>query len=445
MQNSLKRMYFKPRVNIQNGKNDDKQDVDFIGYFQIGDTVDVIEIDPNGNRVLTLADNISVLNIAPSAKFLVLSSVVDTQVGNLSDPANKFVIECQEIDDGQDAIDRLYRTPPTGKLNFVARENILAFALDEPSVGQGTYDVEDTTFFKVGHFVDILADEGNFVTDAEILAIENRADDANNRAVIVIDQSVDLSSATNPFFINKTIDVQQAIEINQEKIDQIDAPIENEFAETLNGVPDAVMATYETANLFRQGTAKVFLDGTRKRLGTAGTRAQLVQGAGDGELTFDSMLMGLLGNEIRIEVVSGAGLGVTITREFSASSSQILPGSTDYLIQVNNNSDAATAQEIADAINADAEARRIVQAIWGGDGSGVVAAFGPTPLTGGLDDGTGDYAELEQVFENNNSGTGYKFVAFHIRPNERNRMNIPPEDDEDIWFDYRQVLENQNR
>jgi len=370
---------------------------------------------------------------------------VDTSPGNLSDPANKFVIESQEIWTGQEAIDRIYRCPPQGRIPFNKTKAILAFELDSPNNGEGTYDVADTSFCLVGDLVDILADEGSFVTDATIIAIENRADDTNNAAVIIIDESIDLAAATNPFFVNKTLTMQLAVERNQARLDEIDRPIENEDMETLNGVPEGTLATFETSLLFRQGTTKTVMDGNRKKLGTKGTLAALSQGAGDAQLDFESRLLGLLGNEVEIEVVSAAGLAVTVTKSFKSSAVQIITAQTQYLIQVNNNTDAATSKDIAEAILGDATARRIVSAIFGGDGSGVVAAFGPSPLINGLDDGTKDYAELEKVFENVKVNTGFKFIAFHIRPNEGNRMSEPPSDTEELCVDYRQIMENQDR
>jgi hypothetical protein len=113
-------------------------------------------------------------------------------------------------------------------------------------------------------------------------------------------------------------------------------------------------------------------------------------------------------------------------------------------VTVNDNGGTATAKDIANAINADVVAKRLVQVQYNLDGLGLFVATSGL-LAGGLDDGTGDYAELEQIFGNNISGTGFKWVAFHIRPNERNRMDEPPEDDEDIAIDYRKATENVNR
>jgi hypothetical protein len=84
----------------------------------------------------------------------------------------------------------------------------------------------------------------------------------------------------------------------------------------------------------------------------------------------------------------------------------------------------------------------LVQVQYGGDGTGVVSTFGATSLAGGADNGTGDYAELPQVFENLIAQTGYKWISFHIRPSERNRMKIPPTNSEELVIDYRKPLHN---
>jgi len=65
-----------------------------------------------------------------------------------------------------------------------------------------------------------------------------------------------------------------------------------------------------------------------------------------------------------------------------------------------------------------------------------------TPLAGGLNDATFDYAELEQVYKNNISATGYKWIAFNVRPDQKNRMKVPPQDSEELYMDYRTALVN---
>lgn len=436
-QSNSKRIVFKARQAITSALNDARQEMAFTGYFQLGDTVDVVELDAQGCVLSVLSDNNSVAAIENDVA-VVLSTPVDT-----STPPNggTYHLVCQPIDDAQEAIDRLYRRKVDGgDVNCEQVLPIVAQVLNSPSVGQTRYEVNDVKALAVGDTVKILdvGAGGGLLGEATVLAVNIYADESNNRSEIVIDDAIDTTSATSPVIQSQDVTIQDCVERAMSRIDSIDDPIENEDMDVGNALDTA----FETDALFLANSSKVMVDGVRKKKGTAGTRASLVQGAGNAQLTLTSMLLGLLGNEVRVQVQAGAGFTVAVTKSFNASSSAIIPGSTDYLIQVNDNGGLATAEEIADAINADAEAKRIVQAQFGGDGTGVVAAFGPTALAGGLDNGTGDYAELPQVFENVITATGYKWVSFHIRPNEPNRMNRPPEDDEELTIDYRQALVN---
>ena len=442
-QTHLKRTHFEARSTVLNAKNDDKQDVDHIKYFELGDKVDVIDEDANGNIISVLANNAQILAISPtnvSTKFIVLDVVVDTTTAT-GTPR----IRVQEIDDGHEAVDRLYCRRPRGPIVFDLFQYIENSQINEPVAGQTTLDVDDASFWRVGDIADILADEGIIVSDVTVLAVNPNADTSLNKATIVVTGNYDTSSFTDPLIMNKTITDDKAIRRNQERIDGIDQPVENE----LMGVGNAVRCAWESVNLFVENSAKATVDGRRGRLGTQGTRAFHTEGAGTAALTFTSMLMGLLGNEVEVQVINAPGLGVTVSELYKASSTMILT-TTTYLVAVNSNSGAATAQQIADALNADAVARTIVQVQYGGggetaDGSGTVTPFGPTNLAGGLDDGTGDYAEVEQIFQNSIVGTGFKWISQHMRPDERNRYNEPPHDDEEIVIDYRRAFDNVDR
>lgn len=447
-QTNLKRTQFIPRMEAVVPANDDKQFVDFAGYVEIGDIVDVVDVDANGCIIGTIQDNAVILAVQKQGAnpFVVLDSVVDT-----SSATGTPMIRVQNIDDGQEAIDRLYRRKISGSLDMEETEPIVDFQLNKPSAGQTTFEVDDASLWRAGDIGDVLASSGLVEPDVTVLSVLPNADTTNNRAVIVIDTLVDLSSETNPFILNKSLTVAVGIRRNQERIDEIDRPVENEDMNVLNGVADGTLTPYESDALFAQGTTKVFLDSRRMKLGIAGTRASEVFGSGDGELTAVSNILGILGNEVELQVVNAAGLTVTVTKTFKVTSNGTDFSQSQYLVQVNNNSGAATAKEIAEAVNADSDAKRIMQLMWGGDGSGTVAAIAATNLSGGLDDGSGDYAELEQVREVNdgssieNSTTGFKWVSFHIRPNERNRLNSPPSDDEEICIDYRIATENVDR
>ena len=425
-QQNLKRTQFIPRATITTLANTNVHTLDFIGYFENNDTVDVIEVDANGNIVQVLSENATILAINPGTKQITLDVSVDTS-GLTGTP----MLRAQEIDDGQEAIDRLYRRRVKGPISFNLLQDILEVRVDVPSVGKTTYFVDDVSFWRQGDEVKILDDNGVVAASATIESVNVNADDTDYKSSIVISSSVGVTIPNNPYIQNLTITQSAAIQRVQERVDQIDRPIPNQYL----GDGDGSHLAFETPDLFLQGTTGLFLDSGKKRLGTAGTRASLVQGTGDSQITLESMILGLEGNKTTIEVVAGAGINVSVSGN----------SKNGYVISVTDNTGAITSKELADAINGDADAKRIVQAIYGGTGTGVVAAFGPSSMAGGLDDGTGDYAELEQVWENKNTGTGLKWVSFHIRKNERNRMNSAPDQDEEITIDYSRALVNADR
>lgn len=448
-QTNLKRTQFIPRITVSTPANDDKQFVDFAGYIEIGDIVDFVDVDANGCQIGNpIADNLVVLAVQKQGAnpFIVFDQVVDTTVAT-----GTPMFRVQSIDDGQEAIDRLYRRRLTGEVDMEETEAIVAFQQDKPSAGQTTFEVADASLWRIGDVADVLSDEGLVQSNVNVLGAFPNADSSNNKATIVIDASIDLSTFTNPFLLNKTLTVVAGIRRNQERIDEIDRPVENEDMNVLNGEGDGAQTAYETDALFVQGSTKVILDSRRMKLGTAGTRASKIFGTGDAQLTAISNILGTLGNEVELQVVDAAGLTVAVTKVFKVTANGTDFSQSQYLVQVNNNSGAATAKEIAEAVNADADAKRIMQLKWGGDGSGTVAAIAATNLENGADDGTGDYAELEQIREVNdgssieNSTTGFKWISFHIRPNERNRLSEPPSVDEEICVDYRIATENVDR
>lgn len=431
------RVQFEARETLTSSKVDDIQDMAQTCFFQIGDTADHVIEDANGN-ITIIDDNLTITGIVKDQS-VTLSAAIDTTTPGTHRLRN------QEIDDVQSALARIYCFPPDVEAPFTEIEPIEAQELNAPGAGQTRYDVANVALWRAGDKADIISDSGLLASDVNVDEVKPNADDANNKATIVIDSLVDISAETNPILVNKTLNNELATRRNQERIDEIDKDVLNENMHNLNGIAEGTMTVYETQKLFRQGSTLLRLGGSIPELGTRGTPAELIQGTYPGNndsLKFTSILTGLLGNEVEVEVVSAAGLTVTTTTSFKASASQILSGQTQYLIQVNNNSGAATAKDIADAINSDPTARRIAQAQYGGDGSGAVAAFGPTNLAGGLDDGTEAYCEIEQIFENKIVNTGYKFVSFHIRPNERDKMDRPPKDDERVFTNYKVPLVN---
>lgn len=438
-QTNLIRTLFEGSEILTSSVNSNIQTLDFTRYFKEGDYVSIIALDAHGCQVgAALATNLT-LDAIDHGTSVILSAAVDTSTALPAGAVGWYLVP-NEILTGEEAIDRLYRCyagPENVKIQLCVNETPPA-ELDTPIVGQSRHLVDDITCFRVGDTVNVISDSGLLGT-ASIVSLDANADEANNLSEIVLDDNIDTTAETN-VQICADIEVSKLFTRLKENVDAIDQPIENEYV----GDGDCELTAFSSDELFLQGTSHLYLDGRKLRLGTAGTQASLDQGTYPGNndsLRFTSLVLGTLGNEVEAEVVAGAGLTVTVTKTFAYNSGTGFT-SSQYLVQVNDNGGAATAQEIADAINADPDASRIMLAQYGGDGSGVVATFGPTALAGGLDDGTGDYAELAQIYNNEISLTGYKIVSLHIRPEEKNRLDRPPRDTEELVLDYRKALTN---
>lgn len=422
---------FRPWNLIQDSINSNVHTVDpkCIKMLRVGDIVDILEIESlNTEQVLSfIASDVEVLSINPGNNKVTFDSSFDTS-GLTGIPYLKI----DNIDDVQVALERAL-CDPSGSAPFDLRQNILDFEADKPSAGKGLYDVADVSLWRVGDTVRVIDDSGVLISSTTVFGINVNADDTNNKATIAVNDNTVIPLGANPFIQNLTINGELATKRNQERIDEIDRPYRNRLP---LAQPDGFHGCFEYPELFVNGSAEVYIDGNKKFPGQAGTLASLVQGAlPNGQMTFSSMILNLFGNQTQVEVVSAAGFGVTVTGNHKQG----------FLVQVNNNSDAATAKEICDAINADVDARKIVQAIYSGTGATAVTAFGPTNLAGGLDDSTRDYAELEQVFENKRSGTGFKFISFNIRTDLPNRMNKVPRDSEEMDIAFVKAQENQDR
>lgn len=445
-QKNLSTTQFKAREVIASAVASAKQSVAFTGYFEIGDVCDVIALNSSGAQVGAALQSGLVVNGIQKNNAIIFDLSVDTST-TLPAGADGWYVVVREIDDGQSSVDRLYRkrtdlsSPNNAQVssNIVADSSLDTDILGDAAPGNSLQYVDQLSLFRVGDTVQIVADSG-ILGSASVVALAENADDVNNLSGIELDANIDTSGETNVKIVSTNVSVLDIAKRLEENIDKIDQPKENEDLDTGNNIDCA----FETDLLFLLGTSKVHMGHSRMTKGLAGTRAFLDVGtfpASNDALRYTSMLLGTLGNEIRVELVSAAGFDVTITKNYKGNSNGDVSQS-DYLIQINNNSDAATAQEIADALNAHPDARRIVQVQYGGDGTGVPVAFGPTALAGGLNDGTKDYAELEQIYNNEIVNTGYKWVSFHVRPADKRRLNQPPEDDEDLMIDYRRALTN---
>jgi len=438
---NAERIQYIPREVITSALNDDRQTMAFTGYLKQNDVVDIHDIDASGNILSTLASGLTISAIDEDIA-VVLSATVDT-----SAPTGTYVLEVRQIDDAHEALERLFRRTFKGSAtSFNLRQAIVGQKLNSPSGGKGTYQVADVAFWRDGDTVDLLGDEGVIASAATIESISPRADDSNNLSQIVLTTTPDTSAFTNPIIINRTINMQEAVYRVQEDVDQIDKPVGNEDMGTLNGAADKNLVAFETANLFMEASSDMFLDGNKKKLGPAGTRAFLAVGtypANSDALKVTSMILDDDGDKSDLILTDPAGsssaLAVTVSGSFN----------TGYTVDVSLETDGgsaliSTAAEVAAAINAHATAKRIMQAQYGGDGSGVMAAAGSANLAGSVD-GSGDYSEVEQVYENSIANTGFKWICFHIFPSLPNRPNNPPSQSEDLVVGYKRPLENIDR
>jgi hypothetical protein len=98
----LIRTHFLPWVNVTTPANSNIQAVDFTAYFEIGDTIDVYDVDGNGCIISQLASGLTLVDFGSGR--LELSTPVDTTLAT-----GIAKIACRTIDDGQEAVDRLYR------------------------------------------------------------------------------------------------------------------------------------------------------------------------------------------------------------------------------------------------------------------------------------------------------------------------------------------------
>lgn len=421
---------FRPWQKINDAINSNQHTLLDICLLRVGDQVDILEIEnlDTENVLSTVASDLTVLSINPGTKKVTFSAAFDT-----SALTGTPYVKIDSIDDAQQAIERAICDPSTQPGSFDLRQTIIDFEADAPSAGKGLYDIADSMLWRVGDEVKVVDDNGVLIASTTVFAVNINADDTNNKATIAVNDNTVIPLGANPYIQNLTINSEIAIKRNQEHLDEIDKPQRNQLPLQQ---PDGRHGCFEYNASFLNGTAECYIDGNKKFPGNVGTLSELVQGTlPDGQLTFTSMILNLFGDNTQIEVVNAAGLAITITGSHK----------NGFLIQINSNSGTATAKQLADALNADADVRRIVQAIYSGTGATIVTPFGPTNLAGGANDATKDYAEIEQVFENKKAGTGFKFISFNIRPDISNRMNKVPKDSEEMDIAYVRIRDNQDR
>lgn len=429
-QKNASRMQYIPREVISDSISSNTHTLQAVNHLKLGDTVDIWEIDAvTKKRLSVIASDLTILSINPSTKKVVFSASFDTS-GLTGQP----IVRIDDIDDLQGSVERLYRrTFGASSIGFDVRQDILAFEADAPIAGKGLYDVDDAQFWEPGDEAQVIDDSGVIIASTTVYEVKVNADDSNNKATIAVNSNAAVNPVNNAYIQNLSLTVDETLRRIRDRVDAVDHPKKNQ---DVLQIPNSSHTAFEFPELFVSGSTEVYLDGNKIIKGSAGTRAALIQGTGTDELTFTSMILNTKGNDTTIEVNTNAGLTVSVSGNFKSG----------YTITISNDANTATAKQIADAINAHVDARRIVQVQYGSDGSGIVAAFGPSNLTGGLDDATKDYAEIEKVFENKISGTGFKWLSVNVGATvnnaDPNRMKNPPQDSEEFDVGYSKASRN---
>jgi len=406
---------------ITSAVNDDIQNVADTSFFERGDNVRIVLVSSNG-----CVSGVAISGLTVSGVCTDDSLVFDTAIDLTSPPAGySYYVENFDVVDVQEGFDRI-RERHTQLIGhrYELCENVIDFSLDNPVSGQGTYEIEDNVlFFDTGDEIQIICDSG-------ILGSATVVSRALGTKTVVIDQSIDLTAQTNCCFCNVSLTLDEVLERLKDAITGIEVCNED------IGPGDCDNLAFEFDSTFLDGCEKVYIDGIRKTRGSAGTRASSTDGAGASAWTATSMILGLLGNGISIELLDPAGpsspLAITVTGSIADGTKKI---SVDLETNVGSTI-ITTSEQLADALNADADVMRLIQVVFGGDGTGVVATYAEADMAGGLNDGTKDYATIEQVANNEISDTGYKWISFHIRPDEVNRLHLAPRSDEDLIVDY---------
>lgn len=419
-QPNARRIQYEMILPLTSMVNDDRQTLSNTGCLKVGDVLEFYDRNAAGCLGSSLGTR-TITAICPN-EAIILDSAIDLTV-----VTNEAVIRNRTVDDAKEMLDRIcgnYAQGDDYKLNWAPA--ISACDLDTPIVGQSQQYVPDSSCFAAGDTYALISDEGLAGTGSVV-----STDDSQN--IVVIDASIDCGALTNPKLINTSVTMKEQFLRIKQDLDTIGQEICEELDDG-----DCKNTAFYASQPFLQNSSSVYLDGNRKRKGSAGTQASLVNDTGNAEITFTSLVLGLDGNDIDIEMIDPAAasqsLSITVTGDYLNADRKV----SVSLATDGGSAIISTAQDVADAINADADAKRLMQAIYGGDGTGVQSALAATPLAGGLNDGTGDYAELQLISAN--ALGEYGLISFHIRPDESNRMSEPPRDSEELDTCYRRYI-----
>lgn len=392
------------RMEIQNPANSARQEVLKTGCWRCGDVVEFYD-SPDGECLPAVSLGTATIDcLVPDDAFF-FTAAIDLSTASGTVIAVNKTLDCQQAFN-----DRLCDEGNPQNQPYIFAPSIVSTTQDSPVVGQMTVQINDhAECYAAGDNVKIVCDSG-IVLSATVLSVNI----AQNE--IVLDDTVDLTGETNCYLASCCdIYLSDILDRTKNLISGGGQDCEDDW----DG--DCYAAAFETSQEIVSGTSHVLLDGSLLRRGTAGTRASLSDGAGNSEIVFTSMVLNEFGNSVQVEIVNAAGTAVTVSGTWP-----------NRVVSVNNNSGAATVNDLIAAIHADADARRLVQVTTGGgDGTGVAGALVATNLAGGANDATHDYAEA--LDENGD----LKFLLFNIRPDLRNSLKEPFAESEWLHADYK--------
>jgi hypothetical protein len=401
-QYDARRTQFDPCRDLTSALNDDRQTLTNTALMQVGDTLAFYDKDASG-----CIDFANPLGTRTVTAICTDAAVVYDSAIDLTVVTGTAVICIRDLDDVQVVLERLDIYTQPENYPYRIQPAIVGSEYDVPIASQARHQVAD-----------IICDSGLAVT-ANVVSV-----DVGNQKV-VIDDNTDLSLETGCKLVNMTLTL--ALHLKRLKADIGGIRIYHHFLDD----GDCDHTAYKYGEVFLPDTTEVRADGPEPRKGTCGTLAFLEHGTFPGSndsLRLDSLVTGTNANtKLSFEVVSAAGTAVTVTGSWDNS---------DILISINNDTGNATAAQMAAALAADPSASRYFHARYGGDGTGNPGALAATPFAGGLDDWTGDYCELEQLEGNLISGTGYRWISFHVDPDDPNRLSSPHRTSEEIWSHY---------
>ena len=380
------------------------------GYFKIGDVVDIYDKDSAG--CLGTSQGTRTINGICPNEAIVFDSTFDT-----SSFTGTPTICNRSLQNLQDAHDRWAECHVHAQNRLIwPAVSITAHQQDTPIVGQMTVTLpSDAICFDTGDSYQVICDSGIVISGTVV---------SNDLGLneIILDDSADLTSETNCKLVGTSLTEMQLFSRLKSSITSV-----RKYGHHC-GVGNCNQTVFKLSEVFVQDSLEVHADAGWLKRGTCGTLADDTQGAGNSEVTFTSRILNTNGNSVQWEYIAGAGAPVvTVTGDFP----------TFTVTITGDSAGTATAQDVADAINASAAAELIGYAIYGGDGTGVLTPFAATALTGGLNDATYDFCELEQVVNNVVTASGYRYFAMNIRDEtEPNRWQSPPRDSEEMSCSY---------